>query len=137
METRKKIVAFCCENSSYLAVDAVDEKSIIESVEIVRLPCAGKFEVSLALKSLEKGYEGVLVLACPIDNCKYVRGNLRAEKRAANTRALLQSAGIDERRVRMDHLSSVDGHKFVRIVREMLATLSEEQTIGAGDKRSV
>jgi F420-non-reducing hydrogenase iron-sulfur subunit len=120
----KRIVAFCCENSALKAAERVEDAAVLEAVEIVRLPCTGKAEIGLLLQCLEEGHPGVLVLGCPVDNCKYLIGSTRARKRVAMTRRILKEAGLDEERVRMDYLSSVDTHKFERIVREMQARLA-------------
>jgi coenzyme F420-reducing hydrogenase delta subunit len=119
MEETKKIVAFCCENSAYKAADAVEDAAVLESVKIVRLPCSGKIEIGLVLKCFENDHPGVLILACPIDNCNYLKGNVRARKRVAMIKQTLRNVGYDENRVRMDFLSSLDAHKFVNIVNEM------------------
>ncbi len=119
MAENKKIVAFCCENSGLLAADAVEDESILELVEIVRLPCSGKIEIGLILKCLENDYPGVLVLGCPVDNCKYLTGNVRAGKRIEMVKMALRNAGVDENRVHLDFISSLDSHKFAAIVREM------------------
>ena len=115
----QRIVAFCCENSSYKAAEAVDDDTVLDLVDIVRLPCSGKVEVGVVLKCFEQGRLGVLILGCPVDNCAYITGNVRAKKRVATVKAALQNAGIEENRVHMDFVSSVDSYKFVRIVKEM------------------
>ena len=115
----KKIVAFCCENSALKAAEALSDPSVLEAVELVRLPCTGKAETGLLLQCLEKGHPGVLVLGCPEDNCKFLVGSTRARKRVQLTRKLLKEAGLSEERVRMDFVSSVDAHRLARIVREM------------------
>lgn len=116
---KKKIVAFCCENSSLKAAEALSDPSLLEAVEIVALPCLGKIEIGLVLKCLEKGHPGVLVLGCPLDNCQYLRGNYRAVKRVERVRQLLGEAGLDESRVRMDFLSSLDSHRLAEILQGM------------------
>ena len=123
MAETKPIVAFCCENSAAKAAEAVRDESVRAGVEVVKLPCAGKVEVGLVLKCFEKGYPAVLVLGCPIDNCKYLRGNCRAQKRVEVAQKALHDAGLDEKRIRMEFLSSVDTHKFEAVVREMKAAL--------------
>jgi len=120
----KRIVAFCCENSALRAAQSVEDPAVLEAVELVRLPCTGKVEIGLLLQCLEEGHPGVLVLGCPVDNCKFLRGSSRARKRVAMTRRILKEAGLDEERVRMDFLSSVEAHKFRRIVAEMQARLA-------------
>jgi F420-non-reducing hydrogenase iron-sulfur subunit len=126
MEASKKLVVFCCENSAYKAAEAIDDTSVFEQIEIVCLPCSGKIEIGLVLKCFENDHPGVLILACPIDNCKYLKGNLRARKRVEMIKQALRNAGYDENRVRLDFLSSVDTHKFVKIVKEQLGIKNEE-----------
>jgi coenzyme F420-reducing hydrogenase delta subunit len=120
----KRIVAFCCENSALKAAERVEDASVLGAVELVRLPCTGKVEIGLLLQCLEEGHPGVLVLGCPVDNCKFLIGSTRARKRVAMTRKILKEAGVNEERVHMDYLSSVDAYKFERIVREMQARLA-------------
>ncbi len=119
MNNNKNLVVFCCENSAYKAADSVKDVSVFEGVELVKLPCSGKIEVGLVLKCFEQGHPGVLILGCPIDNCKFIKGNIRARKRVDMVKQALRNAGYDENRVHMDFLSSVDTHKFVTIVEEM------------------
>lgn len=124
----KKVVAFCCENSSIMAAENIeDENPTMDAVEIVRLPCSGKIEVGLVLKCLENDAPNVLILACPKDNCKYITGNIRAEKRINIVKSALSKAGVDERCVHIDFLSSVDSHKFLDIVKKMLECPSPEE----------
>jgi len=119
-----KIIAFCCENSSILAAEDVDNSSSVKkALEIVRLPCSGRVETSLVLKCLENGASGVLILACPKDGCKYISGNRRAEKRIMSLKKALIKAGVNEMRVHMDFLSSVDSLKFINIVNRMIEQL--------------
>lgn len=124
MADKDKIVVFCCENSALKAVDNLDSTKILKSVDIVKLPCSGKVEVGLILKSLESGYGGVVILGCPLDNCKFIKGNYRAQKRIDNVKRSLQEAGISENRVRLDFVSSVDAHKVVAILEEMKAAIT-------------
>lgn len=124
MNEQKNIVVFCCENSAYKAAQAVQDRSVFESVELVRLPCAGKIEIGLVLKCFEQDAAGVLILACPIDNCQYLTGNKRARKRVEIIKQALRDAGYDENRVKLDFLSSLDPHKFVKNVKEMKEMLN-------------
>jgi F420-non-reducing hydrogenase iron-sulfur subunit len=143
-EMRNKIVAFCCENSALIAAAAARDTSMRETVEIVRVPCSGKVETGLVLKCLEGGAPGVLVLGCPIESCKYLKGSTRARTRIGTVKKILRDAGVDENRVHMDFLSSADSHKLPRIVSEMQARIaaptrgnsSPPQALAAGPKRS-
>jgi len=121
---RKKIVAFVCENSALKAAAQAREAGVLEAVQLVRLPCSGKIEAGLILKCLEQGHPGVLVLGCPVDNCKFLKGNLRARARVELLQKTLAEAGLAPELVHIDFLSSVDSHKLVDIVQGMKARLS-------------
>lgn len=125
-DKKNKIAVYCCENSAYQAVQTVTDENAFKGIEIIPLPCSGKVERALILKTLELGYAGVLVLACPKDNCKFVRGSYRAEKRVEMIRESLRRVGVEGERVRIGFLSSVDGHKFVHEVEQMKAGLFGE-----------
>ena len=112
-----KIKAYCCENSALKAAGPLAGSPLLESVELVAVPCAGSVEVAQMLKDLEAGVDRVLVLGCPIDNCKYLKGNCRALKRVEAVRKTLKSAGLDENAVAMAFVSSVDTHKLKDILK--------------------
>jgi F420-non-reducing hydrogenase iron-sulfur subunit len=125
MADGKKIVAFCCENSGFKAAEPIRSSAAMKSVEIVKVPCSGKVEVRDMLKAVEQGADHVLVLACPFDNCKYIRGNKRALKRVAMARSALNDAGLEDNRISIEFLSSVDTHKLMEILKK-LETKKEE-----------
>ena len=119
MSNEQRIAVFCCENSAYKAVETVTDPDILASIDVVRLPCSGKIEAGLVLKTLERSFGGVIVLGCPEENCKYISGNKRAGRRIASVKSLLTGAGLDPHHVRIDYVSSVDTHKVVMIIKEM------------------
>lgn len=116
---RKKIVAFCCENSALKAAESIPTGSAMKSVEVVSVPCAGKVEIREILKRVEDGVDQVLILGCPLDNCKYVQGNRRALKRMGVARQALKDAGLEEEKVRMEFISSLDTHKLIEILKKI------------------
>jgi coenzyme F420-reducing hydrogenase delta subunit len=110
---------YCCENSAALAAESVKDSELMSEYDIVSLPCSGRIESTLILKTLERGYAGVVVLGCPEDNCKYVTGNKRASNRVEQVRSILANAGLDGESVMMDYVSSVDAHKVEDVMRRM------------------
>ncbi|OGL40638.1 MAG: heterodisulfide reductase subunit MvhD [Candidatus Schekmanbacteria bacterium RIFCSPHIGHO2_02_FULL_38_11] len=116
-----KIITFCCNHSAYEAADLAGKMKIPypEGINIIRVPCSGKVDVYHILKAFEKGADGVLVLACYEDNCKYLHGNIRAKKRIDYIKNLLEEIGIEKERVEIYNLASNTGHRFVNLVRRM------------------
>jgi len=122
---RPNIIVFCCAHSGYEAADRAGRMRLLypEGVRIVRVPCSGKVDALYLLQAFEQGADGVLVLGCHEDNCRFLTGNKRAKKRVDYVRGLLQEIGLEPERLRMGHLSSVQGPKFVEYVREMVETV--------------
>lgn len=90
-----------------------------DTIRIVRVPCTGKVDIVHILRSFEKGADGVYVVGCMEGDCRYNRGNLRAKKRVAEAKRILDIVGIGGDRVQMFNLSSAEGPKFAQIALEM------------------
>ncbi len=89
------------------------------NVKIVKVPCTGRVDIIHMLKAFENGADGVFVAGCLEGECHFLKGNLRAKKRVAQTKALLDECGIGGDRIAMYNLSSAQGQRFAEISREM------------------
>ena len=115
-----KIVAFCCDQSGYVAADMAGtlKQKLPGNVEVVRVPCAGRIETIYLLKALEKGADGVLIFACYEDNCQFLRGNLRAKGRLSYAHRLLEKVGLEKERIEICHLTTNSGVRFAETLRQ-------------------
>lgn len=106
-----KIVAFCCDQSGYMAADMAGnlKLKLPGNIEIVRVPCAGRIETIYLLKALEKGADGVLIFACYEENCQFLRGNLRAKNRLSYAHRMLEKIGLEKERLEICHLATNSG----------------------------
>jgi len=106
-----KIVAFCCDQSGYPAVDMAGTLKLDfpRNVEIVRVPCAGRIETIYLLKALEKGADGVMIFGCFEENCQFLRGNLRAKGRLSYAHRMLEKIGLEKERLEICHLATNSG----------------------------
>ncbi|MDR1041455.1 MAG: hydrogenase iron-sulfur subunit [Deltaproteobacteria bacterium] len=130
-----RIIAFCCQYCAYSAADMAGSMRLQypPNVEIVLVPCTGRFDVILALKALEGGADGVYAAGCLEGSCHFLDGNIRARKRIQYLRKELQAAGIDPGRVEMYNLSASQGPRFAEIAREFSGRIAE---LGPGPARS-
>lgn len=114
------IIAFCCHYCAFTAADLAGtmRQQYPSNVRIVRLPCTGRAEINLVLQAFEEGADGVLVAGCEPGSCHFIKGNLRAAKRVAHARDLLQEAGIDPERLEMRHIAASQGPLFAQVSRE-------------------
>ena len=122
---RCEILAFCCNFCAYAAADLAGSRRMQypANVRIVRVPCSGKVEVQQILAAFERGIDGVLVAGCLEGGCHFIQGNLRAKRRIASARKILDDIGLGGERVRMVNLSASEAPTFVARVREMVETV--------------
>ena len=122
-----RIIAFCCNYCAYAAADLAGSKRMQYpvNVRIIHTPCTGKLEMEHILEAFEKGIDGILVAGCLEGDCHYQAGNLRARKRVAYVRRVLESIGVEPDRVVMYNLSAGMGPRFAEIAREMTETVRQ------------
>jgi coenzyme F420-reducing hydrogenase delta subunit len=89
------ISLFYCSNS-LSSEDIHYCASKIEGIQLntVSLPCSGRINLLYLLKAIETGSDGAILLTCKIGECKYLQGNLRAQKRVEAVDDLLDEAGF-------------------------------------------
>jgi len=122
-----RIVAFMCRNSGWEAYQSalkLHHASLPLGFTAIQMPCAGKVDVDYLLRAFTHGADGVLVLACPPDNCKSSHGNLCAEWRTERARDLLAEAGIDPGRVLFKSLAANAPQDFLDAVDRLLSSLN-------------
>lgn len=73
-------------------------------VHEVVVPCAGRLGPEHLLKAFEHGSDVVCVVACKEDNCHYLEGSLRAQRRITFTSSLLDDIGLGGKRLMIFHL---------------------------------
>jgi coenzyme F420-reducing hydrogenase delta subunit len=70
----------------------------------VVVPCTGRLQPEHLLKAFEAGARAVCVIACAGDNCHYLEGSRRAERRVQYVRELLDEVGLSSERLMLFHL---------------------------------
>ena len=74
-------------------------------VHEIALPCAGRLQPEHLLKAFEAGADAVCIITCARDDCCYIEGSLRAERRAEYVRQLLDEIGLGRERLLVCHLA--------------------------------
>ena len=86
------------------------------NIQAFELPCTGRVNDVLLMETLQDGFDGVLVIGCHKENCKYLDGNMRAEKRVNHVRKILADAGIDKKQADMVFVAPDEGNRLSRII---------------------
>ncbi|MFX1396391.1 MAG: hydrogenase iron-sulfur subunit [Promethearchaeota archaeon] len=111
-EVKPKILAFCCRSCGYAAADDAGLKKLFynPNIFIIQVPCTGRIDTNFILKSLEYGFDGVLIVGCRKDACRYIDGTQKIQKKIAILRKILgPRLG---RKILFQNLNAVEGKKF-------------------------
>jgi len=122
-----KISLFHCSN--YLSVEEINHfTKQIEDVELksLSLPCSGKINLLYLLKAIETGSDGAILAACKFGECKFLQGNLRAQKRIEAINGLLVESGMHEDCVRF--VESGNNNKSDKIIKEIVDLKNQFKT---------
>lgn len=116
-----RILAFLCRWCSYAGADLAGGGRIKHpaNMRIIRVPCSCRIDPKLILKTLETGFDGVLVSGCHPGDCHYTSGNYYARRRMVMFRKLLEFVGIDPRRFQMSWVSASEGQKWAQVVTDV------------------
>ena len=110
------ILPFCCRWCSYAAADLAGSMRIQypPNVRIVMVPCTGRVDIVHLLHTLEKGADGLFISGCLPGDCHYNSGNMRATKRVAVVKDILERIGFEPERVEIYYNSSAMGPQFAQ-----------------------
>jgi coenzyme F420-reducing hydrogenase delta subunit len=119
-----QITLFYCSNSlSAEEIQYCNSKVVNGLLKTISLPCSGKANILYLLKAIETGADGVLLITCNLGECKYLQGNLRAQKRIEAVDDLLDESGYGRGSIKCLHLQNE--HKMEFLVNEINAFIKQ------------
>jgi coenzyme F420-reducing hydrogenase delta subunit/NAD-dependent dihydropyrimidine dehydrogenase PreA subunit len=120
-----RIVGYLCTWCSYTGADSAGTSRLKypSNLRAVRVPCSGRVSPEIIMRTFDQGADGVLVLGCHIGECHYDTGNHRTAKRLPILRMLMEFAGLEPQRIKLDWVSASEGERFSRIVNEFTETV--------------
>lgn len=116
------IIGFLCNWCTYAGADLAGTSRIQypPNIRIIRVMCSGSLDPTYVLKVLLEGADGVLIGGCHPGDCHYISGNLKARRRVAILKSVLEDAGLEPQRVWLRWISASEGAYFAETVREMV-----------------
>jgi coenzyme F420-reducing hydrogenase delta subunit len=133
VEYQPKIVGFLCNWCSYAGADLAGTSRICypSNIRIIRVPCSGRVDPLLIVKSFQQGADGVLIAGCHPGDCHYSEGNYYARRRLALLHTLLEYIGIEKERFQIQWVSASEGKRWANVVSsftEDLARMGRRET---------
>ena len=155
----RKVTVFRCVNCSLPGAGATpaagrrpsqSELNCPIPVHEIPLPCTGRLQPEHLLKAFEAGADAVCVMTCARDNCHYLEGSRRAERRAEYVKELLDEIGLGGDRLLVFHLAAAqddsaltqlnqkdDGSRAAEIRDMVLARLGALQPTPLGQGKAI
>jgi len=96
------------------------------NVRVVKLTCMGSLDPIAVLEAFLNGADGVLAVGCGKDDCNFMGSCVIAEERASWLRELLEAAGLEPERFRLELIPFSEAKEELRrVVEEMLEELRQ------------
>jgi F420-non-reducing hydrogenase iron-sulfur subunit len=95
---KPKLTCFYCINAFHEAPETASSVKTAE-IQFVKLACSSMVKDIYLLRAFEAGADGVVLIVCPIDLCRYTKGSIRAFKRVEWLKRLLDDIGLDGNRL--------------------------------------
>ncbi|SPD76451.1 Cysteine-rich domain protein [uncultured Desulfobacterium sp.] len=103
MKTDLKIILFLCNWGPHAAFQTLQDTAsdIPAEIKMVRIPCAGRINKALLLKSFEMGADGVALVGCESGSCRYGVGTETSGINVEEARGILDLLGLGKDRLRL------------------------------------
>jgi len=133
---KPKILGFLCNWCSYAGADlcGVSRYQYPPSLKVIRVMCSGRMDLEFVLRAFANGNDGVFIGGCWLGECHYVtEGNYDALSMMHLGKKLLQHAGLNPDRLRLEWVSASEGIRFAEVVTDFTGRLKDLGPLGAGE----
>jgi NADH-quinone oxidoreductase subunit E len=115
-----KIIGYLCNWCCYAGADlaGVSRIQYPHNIRIIRIMCSSRIEPSIILEMFIQGIDGVFIGGCHPGDCHYIEGNYHAVHRIELTKKLLEKAGVNPERLRLEWVSASEGQRFAEIMKD-------------------
>ncbi len=120
MDFEPKILGIACNWCTYTGADLAGTTRLKypQNVRTVRVMCSSRINPSFIIRAFQLGADGVLVGGCHPGDCHYGTGNFYARRKLAVTKKILEFAGMEPKRFRVEWISASEGKKYAEVVEE-------------------
>jgi coenzyme F420-reducing hydrogenase delta subunit len=89
------ILVFVCQWSEFQALD--NPENLLKKAVVMEIPCFKALDPVHIVNALRGGFDGVMAVVCPTEDCKLEEGKETAERNVAVLRDALKKIGVLER----------------------------------------
>jgi coenzyme F420-reducing hydrogenase delta subunit len=98
---RANLLGICCNWSPWACFNAAGmaRMKFPPNLRVIRVMCIGRINQALILRAFEHGADGVILLECKDEDCRYGPGPEVGHTNVARVRQILHLIGIGQRRL--------------------------------------
>ena len=96
-----KLLGICCNWSPFACLNAAGmaKLEMPANLRVIRVMCIGRINQALILRAFEFGADGVILLECKDEDCRYGPGPQVGHENVQRVRKLLHLVGIGQERL--------------------------------------
>ena len=133
---KPRILGFLCNWCSYAGADlcGVSRYQYPPSLRVIRVMCSGRIDLEFVLRAFANGNDGVFIGGCWLGECHYItEGNYDALSMMHLGKKLLEHAGLNPDRMRLEWVSASEGIRFAEVVTDFTNRLMQLGPLGTGE----
>jgi coenzyme F420-reducing hydrogenase delta subunit len=129
-----KVIVFACRYCPMIGAQEAGRARIAlpENFRIIEVECASRVEPDTVIRAFSLGIDGVAVLACHLDGCRYNDANHRSARKMKLLATLLDTTGIDSRRFLTSYGTAHEAHQFAGLIDKFVNVLEELPCLKSG-----
>ncbi|MBP1659121.1 MAG: mvhD [Candidatus Aminicenantes bacterium] len=115
-----QIMCFLCKWCTSSAADSAGTSRLHHAPNNInmRVMCSSRVDPQHILYAFKEGADGVFIGGCHPGDCHYVEGNYKTLRRITLFKPMLETLGIDPRRLRLEWISAAEGKKYAATMDE-------------------
>jgi NADH-quinone oxidoreductase subunit E len=136
LEFKPDILGFLCNWCCYAGADlcGVSRFQYPPYIKVVRVMCSGRVDLSFILRAFLNGKDGVFMGGCWPGECHYVtEGNYHAISTMHLCKKLLELAGVNPERLRLEWVSASQGIRFAEVMNDFGKKIREMGPLGESE----
>jgi coenzyme F420-reducing hydrogenase delta subunit len=91
------VLVFCCQWSEFSALDNPENALLKKNAVTLEVPCFKALDPVHVVNALQSGFDGVMAVVCPAEDCKLQEGRDTAERNMAVLKDVLRKMNLLER----------------------------------------
>jgi coenzyme F420-reducing hydrogenase delta subunit len=117
---RVNLLGICCNWSPFACYNAAGmaRLAIPPDFRLIRVMCIGRINQALILRAFEYGADGVILLECTDEDCRYGPGPEVGHENVRRVRKLLHLLGVRQQRLVERSFGAHESEQLVETLRE-------------------